>query len=202
MTAENFSIEVDSKFVENLFGLADMPAPKEIELEELHNVILKIREKLNNAVLSSSNIMPVQQDSSENVNQAPAVLKENTVIFRPKSVLVVDDLGIITYQLDILFRKMGFNVTISQEINDAIEKYKKQDFGYVVMDFFIPTEREGLILLDEIKKLALLCKLNTRIIVMTASSKAEYHTKCINRGAHFFIEKSPGWQKKITEAMQ
>ncbi len=199
MTAENFSIEVDSKFLENLFGLADMPSPEEVKLEDLHNVVSKIKEKLSNIALTSSNITPAQVNTT--VSSMP-MNSGNTSIVRPKTVLVVDDLGIITYQLEILFKKMGFDVTISQEINDAIDKFKKQDFGYVVLDLFIPTDREGFILLDEIKKLALLCKLNTRIIVMTASSKEEYHTKCMNRGADFYVEKSPGWQKKIMEACQ
>ncbi len=116
------------------------------------------------------------------------------------SVLVVDDLGVITYQLDRLLSQRGFDVTISKEIYDSIDKYKKQDFKLVVMDLFIPTEREGFILLDEIKKLSLLCKLNTKIVVMTAFSKNEYKARCLNRGADYYIEKAAGWQDKILKA--
>ncbi len=197
MTAEKFSIEVDSKFIQNLFGLADMLPPEEVQLDDLHNIVGKIKDKLNNIIMGSSGVTPTQAGGVTSSSDLPMTEASSD---RPKSVLVVDDLGIITYQLEILFKKMGFEVTISQEINDAIEKYKKQDYGYVVIDLFIPTEREGFILLDEIKKLALFCKLNTRIIVMTASSKPEYQTKCLNRGADFYVEKSPGWQKKIMEA--
>ncbi len=115
-------------------------------------------------------------------------------------ILVVDDLGVITYQLDRLLSQQGFNVTISKEIYDSIDKYKKQDYKLVVMDLFIPTEREGFILLDEIKKLSLLCKLNTKIVVMTAFSKNEYKARCLNRGADYYIEKAPGWQDKVLKA--
>lgn len=193
MAADNFSIEVDSKFLDNLFGLVDQPKPGEVTLKELNDVVAMLKQKLNNAALSSSS-STLKPTSMSQVNPP----KDNIV--RPKSVLVVDDLGIITYQFEILFKKIGFETVISQEINDAIDKFKKQDFGFAVIDLFIPTEREGFILLDELKKLSLLCKLNTRIIVMTASSKPEYQTKCINRGADFFVEKTPGWQKKIIEA--
>jgi len=193
MTGDKFSIELDSKFIENLFGLADMPSPGEVNLEDLHNVVTKIKSKLSKTALSSAGLNAQSSASNEPVSAGgdPS---------RIKSVLVVDDLGIITYQLDILFKRMDFEVVISQEINDAIDKYKKQDFGYAVIDLFIPTEREGFILLDELKKLCLLCKLNTKIIVMTASSKIEYQDKCLNRGADFYIEKSPGWQKRVMDA--
>ncbi|EKE02019.1 MAG: hypothetical protein ACD_20C00435G0008 [uncultured bacterium] len=202
MTSDNFSIELDSKFIESFFGLADMLPPEEITLSDLKTALAEIKEKIKELTLNTSATIK----ANNLANNTPAVndfmaggVKEDSSN-RPKTVLIVDDLGIITYQLDILFKKMGFEVVISHEIYDAIEKYKKQDFGYAVIDLFIPTEREGFILLDELKKLSLLCKLNTRIIVMTASAKPEFNTKCLNRGADAYIEKSAGWQKAIMEA--
>jgi CheY-like chemotaxis protein len=192
MAAEKFNIELDSKFVENLFGLVDKIPPEEVTLEDLKNIVDQIKTKLNSVSISPVN--------TGGIGSEPMSFELADDLARPKTVLIVDDLGIITYQLEILFKKMGFEVVISQEINDAIDKYKKQDFGFAIIDLFIPTEREGFILLDELKKLSLLCKLNTRIIVMTASSKQEYMNKCINRGADAYIEKSPGWQKRIMDA--
>lgn len=199
MAGEKFSIEVDSGFVENLFGLADMLPPNEVNLEELDDVVKKIRKKLDNSILSQNSLgMPVLDSGSEKEYLKGGELKDG--IIRPKSVLIVDDLGIITYQLEILFKKLGFEVTVSKELYDAIDQYKKKDFGYVILDLFIPTEREGFILLDEIKKLALFCKLNTKIIMMSASAKAEYKDKCVSRGADCYIEKTAGWQKSIIDA--
>lgn len=191
MSNEKFSIEVDSVFIENLFGLADMQKPKDADLDDLKEAVSKIKGKLSSLALSSisTSIKPLNEDSDGD-NGANKL----------KTVLIVDDLGIITYQLELLLKKVGFEVVISNEIYDAIDKFKKQDFGYAIIDLFIPTEREGFILLDEIKKLSLLCKLNTKIVVITASSKHEYKIKCINRGADFYIEKISGWQNKILEA--
>lgn len=197
MTAEKFSIEVDSNFVESLFGLADMSPPANLSLDDLNSALSRIKSKISNQVLSSvsSQSKELSIDISGGLDQATS----DSGLVRPKTILIVDDLGIITYQLEILFKKLDFDVVISHEIYDAIKKFKTQDFGYVIMDLFIPTEREGFILLDELKKLTLLCKLNTRLIVMTASSKQEYQTKCTNRGADFYVEKSAGWQKKVVE---
>jgi len=196
---DSINLELDIKFLENFFGLADMPAPKNITQQELNDALLKIRNKLSNLALASSGAGGFNSQSPATGSSfgEPSYIDMGS---RTRSILIVDDLGIITYQLDVLFKKMGFEVVISQEIYDAIEKYKKQDFGYAIIDLFIPTEREGFILLDELKKLALLCKLNTKIIVMTASSKPEYYTKCLNRGADAYIEKTAGWQKAVIEA--
>lgn len=192
MGHEKISVELNSEFIETIFNLANMQIPEKITEKDLDKALSSIKIKINEKDLfvNPSNINKTSDLENIKINNLTQI----------KRVLIVDDLGIITYQLDILFKKMGFEVIISQEIYDAIDKYKKQDFGYAVIDLFIPTEREGFMLLDELKKLSLLCKLNTRIIVMTASSKPEFYTKCINRGADFYIEKSAGWQKAITEA--
>jgi len=199
MSPEMFPVELDSKFIENFFGLAGMIPPREITLRDLNIALAEIKDKLNDLTVPAKKPVKEEAHSSAQTSFLMGGIKDRTSI-RPKTVLIVDDLGIITYQLEVLFKKMGYEVVISQEIYDAIDKYKRQDFGYAVVDLFIPTEREGFTLLDELKKLSLLCKLNTKIIVMTASSKTEYRTKCMNRGADFYIEKSAGWQKSIMEA--
>lgn len=201
MSNEKISIEVDNVFLESLFGLVDQPTPSNTKLEDLQGVIEKIKEKMSTLALNMNTNMPTAS-APPPVSGTPQsdYLKGGEASQRPKTILIVDDLGIITYQLEVLFKKIGFEVTISNEINDAIEKFKKQDFGYVVLDLFIPTEREGFMLLDELKKLSLLCKLNTKLVVMTASSKPEYKTNCKNRGAENYIEKTAGWQKELVEA--
>lgn len=208
MSDDNISIEVDKKFLQNFFGMANMPTPENVTLESLNNVVKTVKEKMDKFILSQSsvgssgitgNVSKINADlDDENEFMKGGELDSDTL--RPRSILIVDDLGIIIYQLEILFKKLGFEVTTSKELYDAIDQYKKKDFGYVILDLFIPTEREGLILLDEIKKLALFCKLNTKIIIMSASPKSEFKDKCLNRGADHYVEKTTGWQKKIIEA--
>ena len=48
----------------------------------------------------------------------------------PKSVLIVDDLGVITYQLGVMFRNLGYDVAIAKEIYDGISKYKERPYKY------------------------------------------------------------------------
>jgi len=194
--SEKFSIEIDSDFLKKFFELADMPVPKEVELEKLNNVVEVVKGKLD-AITSLVNV------SAKDSGNTPALQTNSAKIIddcpRLKTVLVVDDLGIVTIQLESVLKKLGFEVTVSRELFDAIEKFKAKDFGYTITDLFIPTEREGYILIDEIKKLSLLCKLNTKIIVMSASNKKEHKDSCMNRGAKHYVEKAQGWQQRIAE---
>jgi CheY-like chemotaxis protein len=119
-----------------------------------------------------------------------------------KNILIIDDLGVITYQLSVMFEKMGYNTLQSKEIYDAIEKFKKQNFDLVIMDLFIPTEREGFILLEELKKTAQNKQKPTNIGVMSASGKKEHKQMCKIKGAEFYVEKIDDWQKELTAIVQ
>lgn len=119
-----------------------------------------------------------------------------------EKVLLIDDLGVITYQLEVLFKRIGFAPLVSKEIYDAIDKFKKNEIKIVIMDLFIPTEREGFILLDELIKIIKYNNLNTKIGIITASSKKEHKTTCLNKGANFYMEKTDNWQKTLMEICQ
>ena len=113
------------------------------------------------------------------------------------AILIVDDLGVITYQLKVLLSQFDYDIDCSQEIYDAVSKFKKRKYSYVVMDLFIPTEREGFILLTELKKMALAAGVKTVIGVITASPRKEIEQQCKARGADFFLEKNSDWQNAL-----
>ena len=69
------------------------------------------------------------------------------------------------------------------------------------MDLFIPTEREGFILLTELKKMAQAQGVKTVIGVITASPRKEIEQQCKARGADFFLEKNNDWQQQLCSIM-
>ena len=69
------------------------------------------------------------------------------------------------------------------------------------MDLFIPTEREGFILLTELKKMSEMWGVNTIVGVITASPRKETEQQCKARGADFFLEKNNDWQNALTKIM-
>ena len=186
-------IELNKDSLAKLFALAGMEMPDNVDEEQ----IAKLQENLKKK--QTPNVVEKIEETPKTINIINEYLKGGEEQRRPKTVLIIDDLGVIVYQLELLFKKMGFEVTTSNRVNDCIAKFKKKDFGYVIMDLFLPTEKEGFLLLDELKKLVLLCKLDTKIVVMTASSKADYKINCKNRGADYYIEKTQGWQNELIE---
>ena len=203
MSEENQSakrtIEVDTEFLESLYGLVGKipPGEKGINVDLLKDLILDIKrkmEKIKTEALQEASAPKARK--SDNIQTADEIQEE---VANDKAVLIVDDLGVITYQLGVMFRNLGYDVTIAKEIYDPITKYKKQMFKLVIMDLFIPTDREGFLLLDELVKLSKMNDCQTVIGVMTASSKREHRQLCMKKGADFYIEKVEDWQQELID---
>ena len=191
------TIEVDTEFLESLYGLVGKipPGEKNINVDLLKDLILDIKRKMDRIKTETIESMSSPKKRDSIVESGDSLDEEENT----KTVLIVDDLGVITYQLGVMFRNLGYDVVIAKEIYDAITKYKKQKFKLVIMDLFIPTDREGFILLDELVKLSKMNELNTIIGVMTASSKKEHRQLCMKKGADFYIEKVEDWQNQLIE---
>ena len=203
MSEENQSakrtIEVDTEFLESLYGLVGKIPPREkgINVDLLKDLILDIKRKMDKIKTEAlQEASAPKARKSDNIQTADEMQEE---IANEKAVLIVDDLGVITYQLGVMFRNLGYDVTIAKEIYDAITKYKKQMFKLVIMDLFIPTDREGFLLLDELVKLSKMNDSQTIIGVMTASSKREHRQLCMKKGADFYIEKVEDWQQELID---
>lgn len=189
--SEKLTLELDEDFINSFFKLADLNAPKidTITLDNLKEVMAIIEKKYSNFHLSNANISSFMEIEDGDTKSG-------------KNILIIDDLGVINYQLEVLFKKLGYYTFTAKEIYDAIDKFKKNDILIVFMDLYIPTEREGFILLDELVKLIKINNLKTKIGIMTASNKKEYKKQCLLKGANFYIEKTDTWQKSLIEICQ
>lgn len=176
----NKKIEIDAEILKEIFKIAKMEPPNEITDENLLEAIFKLK----------------SHDVHDNM--------VHDEIFNPSSnnILVIDDIGVVTYQLKIMLKHLGYNVQIARDIFSGLDAFVKSKFAYVVMDLFVSTEQEGFTLLNETKKIIAKNNLDTKIIVITASSKAENKMKCINGGADIFLKKEAGWQDKLVELIE
>lgn len=203
MSEENQSakrtIEVDTEFLESLYGLVGKipPGEKGINVDLLKDLILDIKRKMEKIKTEALEEASAPRAKKSDIIQTADEMRDDAP--SEKAVLIVDDLGVITYQLGVMFRNLGYDVTIAKEIYDAITKYKKQMFKLVIMDLFIPTDREGFLLLDELVKLSKMNDSQTIIGVMTASSKREHRQLCMKKGADFYIEKVEDWQQELID---
>ena len=185
------TVDLDEEFLELFFNITNAARPEKIDLLTLKHQLIEIVDtlrELNKNAKKPYVSKALGNEAEEEVAGGPAIL-------------VVDDLGVITYQLKVLLSQFELDIDCSQEIYDAVNKYKKRKYQYVVMDLFIPTEREGFILLTELKKMASAAGLKITIGVITASPRKEIELQCKARGADFFLEKHNDWQNQLLQIM-
>jgi len=206
---DKLNIELDEQFLKKFFGLTDrvIPEGQEISLLMLKKQLDEVKEVLASATAASAEASkhsrPVAKVFSEpSYGSSSSFGDEDEFNLPKKNILIIDDLGVITYQLGVMFKKMGYQTLESKEIYDAIEKFKKQNFDLVIMDLFIPTEREGFILLEELKKTSSNKQKPAKIGVMSASAKKEHKQLCKIKGAEFYVEKVDDWQKELLAVVE
>ena len=218
--SENISIELDSEFLKNLYELNNSQVPElsQINLDTLKQQVSNIKqyiEKINsnvslNKTVDESSTSKEDMEAPTNYNLPTLQFIDPSTIKREKKqyyddnghpvkgkVLIIDDLGTITYQLSVIFKRAGYLPITSREIYDAVDKFKRSTYDYVIMDLFIPTEREGFILLEELKKISTSRKETSIIAIMSASTRKEHKQNCEHRGAAFYVEKVGDWQKEL-----
>lgn len=188
------NVDLDDEFLKLFYGITNEKVPADIDLRNLKKQLIEVVDVIKELNLNAKK--PYKSDALGN-NSTESEDEES----KGPAILVVDDLGVITYQLKVLLSKFELDVDCSQEIYDAVNKFKKRKYAYVVMDLFIPTEREGFILLTELKKLAASYNVKTVIGVITASPRKEIEQQCKLRGADFFLEKNNEWQTTLLNTM-
>ena len=187
------NVELDDEFLNLFYNITNSQPPKNIELIDLKKQLINIVDTLKE--LNKNAKKPIMSRALSN-----SIEEQDAESTRP-AILVVDDLGVIIYQLKVLLSRFEYDVDCSQEIYDAVNKFKKRKYEYVVMDLFIPTEREGFILLTELKKLAASYGKKTVIGVITASPRKEIEQQCRARGAEKKKKKNSDWQNSLCNIM-
>ena len=190
-------VVIQKETIDLIYKIAQIYKPETLSDETINLALGVIQKKLSDA--ESLDIIPQETKEGE---YSEADWQRDLAMAgfgEKKKILVVDDIGVVTYQLKVLFQKIGFEVDTAKDIYSAAQLVRKNVYDFVVMDLFVSTEREGFLLLDETKKIIIANNLKTKIIVITASTKGEHKVKCLNRGANMFLEKDTGWQDELVK---
>lgn len=190
-------VVIQKETIDLIYKIAQIDKPETLSDETIKLALCVIQKKLSDA--ESLDIIPQETKEGE---YSEADWQRDLAMAgfgEKKKILVVDDIGVVTYQLKVLFQKIGFEVDTAKDIYSAAQLVRKNIYDFVVMDLFVSTEREGFLLLDETKKIIVANNLKTKIIVITASTKGEHKVKCLNRGANMFLEKDTGWQDELVK---
>lgn len=194
MSEDGILISKDT--IDLIYKISQTEKPENLSDETIRLALCVIEKKLSDA--ESLDIVPPEPAQESEYSEEQWQKDMALAGFGDKrKILVVDDIGVVTYQLKVLFQKMGFEVDTAKDIFSAAKLIRKDVYDFIVMDLFVSTEREGFLLLDETKKIVVQKALKTKIIVITASSKGEHKVKCLNRGANMFLQKDTGWQDEL-----
>ena len=177
------TVEINKEIANELFNIAGLKIPEKYSEEAFFECIFKLKSLVNPETISEEEGFQAMDRETNNI-------------------LVVDDIGIVTYQLKILLKNIGYNVHVSKDVFGAMNSFTNNKYDYIIMDLFVSTEQEGYTLLHETKKIITKNNLNTKIIVITASNKTEDKIKCLNGGADIFIKKDAGWQDRLINIIE
>lgn len=200
---ENETVEINKEMAQEIFKMAQVDVPQEITDEAFLDAIFRIKTLLAQvpaAPMTEQNQPDMSYFEQNNADFSMEQSFQSSAM--SNNILVIDDIGVVTYQLKILLENIGYNVEVARDIFSGINAFIKNNYAFVIMDLFVSTEQEGYTLLNETKKLITKNNLKTKIIVITASSKAENKVKCLNGGADMFLKKDTGWQDKLIEMIE
>lgn len=187
------NLDLDEDFLKRFFDLTGDKVPETITIVSLKKQVLNIRERFRTILADSSG--GSSQDNEEQEEQPLSMSRGNNV-------LLVDNLGVVTYQVQMIMSKLGFQITATKDVYGALSLFEDKDFDFVIMDLLIPTEREGFILLGELQRIAKRKGTKLVIGVMSVAGKKELKNEALEKGADFYLEKSHNWQQKLTEIVK
>lgn len=182
-------IEVPYSIIAELFRLANIGFSQVPTNEEFQNLVITIRSKLASGAKN--------QDTIKNLFSIDPTEHEMDITEKSASILVVDDLVMVTYQLSILLSKLGYKVTLARSAPEALSFFKSNYYNYVLMDLHMPEKNDGLFLLQTLRNKILKEALSTKIIVMSGMADDETIEFMLSNGATSFIEKDENWKREI-----
>lgn len=190
-------VEVSYKLLNELFKIVGLKHSAPPTDEELQQLILTIQEKL-------TTLKKKEQSDFESIRDLLSLEpthKDKDTDKKRNSILVVDDLVMVTYQLSILLSKLNYQVSLARSAPEAISTFKSTPFKYVLMDLHLPEKEDGYYLLHAIKEKIDMENLDTKIIVMSGIAEASSVEYCLNHGATSFVEKNDDWKKEIINCL-
>lgn len=113
------------------------------------------------------------------------------------NVLIVDDMELSIFQLTSMLKKIGMNVFVARNKEEAISEFKKKHFDYVIVDLFLPDASDGFELVAAANKIKNEDNKDFKILVISGTDDKEMVQKCYSLGVDEFIPKQPDWHENV-----
>lgn len=167
---------------------------RQVSVEAIHEAIDQLRPGEH----VSAHTQPRQ--TRDNVIALPDGERPFTTATKASSVLVIGAMGYIHVQIRNALRRKGYDTTVAHSVDDVTCLITNHDYQYVILDLNIPTPREGLWVLDGLKKSVILHNMAFKIIVMSGGIAASgLQQDVMSRGADRFLLRDNGWQARLLQ---
>lgn len=113
------------------------------------------------------------------------------------NVLIVDDMELSIFQLTSMLKKIGMNVYVARNKEEAISEFKKKHFDYLIVDLFLPDAEDGFSVVEEANRLKNEENKNFKTLVVSGTDDKQMVQKCYTLGVDEFIPKQPDWHEKV-----
>ncbi len=113
------------------------------------------------------------------------------------NVLIVDDMELSIFQLTSMLKKIGMNVFVARNKEEAISEFKKKHFDYIIVDLFLPDAEDGFALVEAANRFKNEQNKNFKLLVVSGTDDKQMVQKCYSLGVDEFISKQPDWHEKV-----
>lgn len=113
------------------------------------------------------------------------------------SVLIVDDMELSIYQLTTMLKKIGMNICVARNKEEAIAELKKKSFDYVIVDLFLPDSQDGFELIQAAREFKNRENRDFKLVVISGTDDKRMVQECYKLGVDEFISKQPDWHEKV-----
>lgn len=113
------------------------------------------------------------------------------------NVLIVDDTELSIFQLSVMLEKIGMNVYVARNKEEAYAEFKKKNFDFLVMDLYLPDYQDGFDLIKEANRIKNEENKDFKIIAISGTDNPQIVQEAYKLEIDEFISKAPQWHEKV-----
>ncbi len=113
------------------------------------------------------------------------------------NVLIVDDTELSIFQLSVLLEKIGLNVYVARNKEEALAEYKKKNFDFLILDLYMPDYIDGFDLIKEANRLRNEENRDFKICVISGTDNPNIIQEAYKMQIDDFIPKAPQWHEDV-----
>ncbi len=186
MSPDLSHIEVEKNFIQNLFELALTAMPKNLSYTDFNLALSRIGQRI---------------DPNKKIASDDNGIEEKKVDYI--KILMIDNVGFVMQRVkQQLSKKDYIMVETYNDVAKATEKISKDSFNFIILNILIPTEREGVLFLKDVKTILNEHHSETKLIVTGESIRKELVGYLKEQGVKNIIERKPDWITKLIDTIE